>query len=267
MSWRRALLAGLVGIAVVGAVWELAVRVFDIREFVLLAPSEVVRELGDQPRAWLDRALVTGRHGIVGLLLAAVIGVAAGAALAASRFLEQAAQPLLTLILVAPWVAYFTSIVAWLGRGDPPVYFLVTLVAVPPFTYAAIAGMRSADRATRDLLRTVDAGRLEVLWRLRLPTALPGIFAAGRYATGLTLAAAYYGEGGNLSLPSEAGLGTVGRAAAAADGRQLWASVFATVLLGVCFLLVLTVVERIVLRWHVSQQPARSGTPPRRWIP
>ena len=110
----------------------------------------------------------------IGIALALAISIVVGAVLASSRFVEQAAQPVLVLILVAPWVAYFTSIVAWLGRGDPPVLFLVTLVAVPAFTFAAVSGLRSSDPAARELLASVNASRLEVLWRLRLPSALPG---------------------------------------------------------------------------------------------
>ena len=65
--------------------------------------------------------------------------------------------------------------------------------------FATVAGLRSADPAARELLASVDASRLEVLWRLRLPSALPSLLAAARYVVGLALAAAYYGEGGNLT--------------------------------------------------------------------
>ena len=171
--------------------------------------------------------------------------------LATSRFLEQAAQPVLVGILVAPWVAYFTSIVVWLGPGDEPVIFLVAFVTTPAFVFATVSGMRSADPAARELLASVDAGRWEVLWRLRLPSALPSIFAAARYNVGLALAAAYYGEGGNLST---AGLGAAGRRAASQNPDVLWATILATVGLGVLFLGVISVIERVALRWHVSQR-------------
>ncbi len=191
--------------------------------------------------------------------------------LASSRFLEQASQPILVLILVAPWVAYFTSIVAWLGRGDPPVLFLVTLVAVPAFTFAAVLGTALQRPAARELLASVNASRLEVLWRLRLPSALPVLLATSRYVIGLTLAAAYYGEGGNLTAVGEGGLGTIGRSAASLNqGRPLWATVFATVLLGVIGLGLVSLIERVLLRWHVSQRrsplDAGAARATRRWV-
>jgi NitT/TauT family transport system permease protein len=264
-------LASLVGIVVFGAVWEALVRALDVREFILLPPSKIVGELAEHPRLYIDAALVTGWHALAGMLLALVIALLTGAALASSRFLEQAAQPVLVLILVAPWVAYFTSIVTWLGRGDPPVIFLVTLVAIPPFTFAAVTGMRSADPAARELLASVSASRLEVLWRLRLPSAVPVLLSTSRYVIGLSLAAAYYGEGGNLTSIADGGLGTIGRSAASHNqGRPLWATVFATVLLGVIGLALVSLLERVLLRWHVSQRRSALGAgtarAPRRWV-
>ena len=94
-----------------------------------------------------------------------------------------------------------------------------------------------------------------MLWRLRLPSAIPTILAAARYNVGLALAAAYYGEGGNVS---RRGLGSIGRRAAGGQNPDvLWASILATVVLGVLFLALIAVIERVVLRWHVSYRGAR----------
>jgi NitT/TauT family transport system permease protein len=252
VTTRRIVAAGLTGILVFGLVWELAVRLLDVQPFILMPPSKIVSELFDRPSFYLEAAAVTARQATVGLLLALAIAIVLGAGLAASRFAEQAAQPVLVLILVAPWVAYFTSIVVWLGNGDPPVIFLVAFVTTPAFVFATVAGLRSADPAARELLASVDAGRWEVLWRLQLPSALPSLFAAARYSLGLALAAAYYGEGGNLS---NEGLGAAGRRAInVQNGPVLWATVLATVLLGVAGLAIISVVERTLLRWHVSQR-------------
>jgi NitT/TauT family transport system permease protein len=255
MSSKRIVAAGLVGIAVFGLVWELFVRIFDVRPFILLPPSRILGELGDNPRYYLEAAAVTARHAAAGLIISLVIAVLIGSVLASSRFVEQAAQPVLVGVLVAPWVAYFTSIVVWLGRGDPPVVFLVAFVTTPAFVFATVSGMRSADPAARELLASVDASRFEVLRRLRLPSALPSILAAARYNVGLALAASYYGEGGNLTTT---GLGAAGRRAANQNADVLWATILATVALGVIFLGVLSVIERVALRWHVSQR-MRSG--------
>lgn len=264
MNNRRIVVAGVVGVTVFALVWELTVRVLDVRPFILLPPSEIGRELLAEPGQYFRASLVTARHSLIGLGVALVVAIVVGSVLAASRFLEQAVQPVLVLVLVAPWVAYFASIVVWLGRGDPPVIFLVAFVSTPGFVFATVAGLRGADPAARELLRSVDASRLEVLRRLRLPSAIPALLATGRFSAGLALAAAYYGEGGNLAA---AGLGNLGRKAGnASNGPVLWATVIATVLLGVAMLAAIAALEHSVLRWHVSQRETDStaGDPPPR---
>lgn len=257
MTTRRIVLAGVIGVVVVLGLWELYVRVFDVQRFILLPPSTIVREIRDHPRFYIDATLVTARHSAIGIAIGLVAAVPIGAVLASSRFLEQAAQPVLIGVLVAPWIAYFTSIVLWLGPGDPPVIFLIAFVTTPAFVFATVAGMRSADPAARELLASVDARRLEVLWRLRLPAAVPTILAAARYNLGLALAAAFYAEGGNQST---AGLGAAGRRAIGQNAEVLWATILCTAALGAVFLAALSLIERLALRWHVSQRtraPAR----------
>jgi len=257
VTTRRIVVAAVCGIVLFGLVWEGLVRLLDVRPFVLLPPSRIISELVAEPGRYADAAWATARHAVLGLLVALAIALVIGSVLAASRFIEQAATPVLVLILVAPWVAYFSSIVLWLGRGDPPVIFLVAFVTMPVFVFATVGGLRSADPAARELLASVDASRLEVLWRLRLPSALPYLLATSRYVVALALAASYYGEGGNLSND---GLGALGRAAAnASNGPVLWATVLATVLLGVIGLAAVTLLERLLVPWHASQRT--------RWAP
>jgi ABC-type nitrate/sulfonate/bicarbonate transport system permease component len=244
--------AGAIGLAVFVVLWEVLVRAFDVRPFILRAPSKIVPEIVDQPRFFLEHTLVTGRNALAGLLIALGAALVIGAVLATSRFLELATQPVLTLIQVTPWVAYISSVVLWLGRGTPSILFMVAFVSFPAFAFATVAGLRSADPAARELLASVEAARWEVLWRLRLPSALPWLFTAARFNVGLGLAAAYFTEGGSLSA---AGLGWVGdRALAFNNGDLLWAAILCTAVLGVAGLALVTVLERALLGWHVSQR-------------
>lgn len=243
-----------VGAVALGVVWETFVRVRDVREFVLLPPSEVVSTFLETPGYYLDNMWITGQRLAVGLVVSLAIAVTVGALLAAFRPLEQAGQPLLVLILVTPWVAYISSIVLWVGRGTPSILFLVAFVTVPAFVYATVGGMRGADPAARELFASVDASRWEVLWRLRLPSAMPSLFTAARFNIGLGLAAAYFAEGAALSKD---GLGEAGkRAAALNEGSILWTTILCTAALGIGSQAVVMLIERWLLHWHASQRRA-----------
>ena len=252
----KRLIAPIIGVAVFLGLWELFVRVLKVRPFVLRAPSTALRHLWDFRSGFASAAWVTVQHAVIGLCIALILGVLVGAVLAASPFLENATQPVLTLVQVAPWFAYVSSVVLWLGSGTKPALFMVALVSLPAFVFATVGGMRSVEPASLELLHSVDAGHWEVLRRLRLPSAAPVLFTTSRFNWGLALAASYYVEGANFS--SE-GLGAVGKAAAAQNQADaLWAAVFAMAILGMTGLLLLSLLERVVLRWHVSQRPSRS---------
>lgn len=248
---RRAV-APLVGIVLFLAAWEGFVRAFNVRKFILRAPSSAVNYLWKFRGDYLDAAWVTVQHSVFGLVLALMIAVAIGAVLASNRFVERASQPILLLVQVVPWIAYVSSVVVWLGSGTAPALFMVTLVCLPAFVFATVDGMRSVEPATLELMSSVDASRREVLLRVRLPSAAPMLFTTARFNVGLALAIAYYVEGANFS---NEGIGAIGRSAAANNqADRLWASVFSIAVVGVSALLLLSLLERTVLHWHAAQR-------------
>ena len=250
---RNRLIAPIVGLVAFFGAWEAAVRAFEIRPFVLARPSRIVRYLGRFPDDYLRASLITMRHATLGFAVAIVIALMIGAAMAASSFLEQATQPVLTLIAVTPFAAYIGSIKIGLGAfSEKPVIFIVALVSLPAFAFAAADGMRGADPSSRELFASVDASAWEVLWHLRLPSALPSLFTAAKYNTGLALVVAYLAERGT------GGLGEIGaRAFANNEGDRLWAAILSMAILGTISLVLLNVLQRAVMGWHASQRTQR----------
>ena len=169
----RRILAPVIGIVSLLLLWEGLVRIGDVRPFVLRAPSRIVRHLWEFRGDFAAAAWVTLQHAVIGSAIGLGVALLLGALMAASSFVEQATGPVLTLLQVTPFVAYIASVVLWLGSGTAPALFVVALVCVPGFAFATNDGMRSADPDTRELLASVDASWWEVLWRLRLPSALP----------------------------------------------------------------------------------------------
>jgi NitT/TauT family transport system permease protein len=257
----RSFLAPAMGLAAFVLTWELLVGAFDVRRFVLLAPSQIATELAANPSTYWTNALVTARHMLIGLAIALATALAVGSIMAARRVIEEAAQPVLVVILVTPWVAYITSVQIWLGFGDRTIYFLVAFAAFPVFAFGVVGGMRSADPAARELFASVDASAWEVWWRLRLPSALPSIFTTARFAIGLALAATFFAESKATTTAfdtSARGLGDLGQRSANLDringAETYWATIGCTALLGITGLVAVTIAERLLVRWHASQR-------------
>jgi NitT/TauT family transport system permease protein len=242
-------LAPVVGIAAFLLLWQAIVVVFDIPKFQLPAPLDVVRHMSDDPGFYLRNALVTAREATIGFLLAAFLAVVAASIAAEITFIERAAQPVVVLVQVTPIIAYAPAVVIWLQFGQRPIVVLTTAVCFVPFYFNGVTGLRDVDPASLELLHSVDAGRREIYWRLRLPSAVPYLFAAARIAVGLALIGAVLGE--FFAVVSQ-GLGVaIKKAQAFNDVDQLWGSIFALALTGSVMILLLGLLER-ALRWHTS---------------
>lgn len=246
--------APVVGIIVFLLAWQALVKLLDVRPFILRAPSDIVSYLNRAPGDFVQAARVTAVQALGGFVAALLVALLLGALLSSSPLLERASQPVLVLVQVTPFAAYIPAVVLWLGAGTPPVVFIGTLVCIPAFTFAAVAGMRSADPASRELFASIDSSRVQVFWHLRLPSAMPSLFVTARYNVGLALIVAYLVEGGNFE---DRGLGAIGKRAAAQNvGDALWATIFCMALLGSIGLLLIAALERWALHWHASQRTA-----------
>jgi NitT/TauT family transport system permease protein len=244
-------LAPVTGIAGFLLLWELLVRLLEIPQYQLPAPSAIVDNMASDPGFYLRNTWVTFRAAALGFATAALLAMVIATAASASLFLERALEPLVVLFQVTPIIAYAPAVVLWVGTGFRPILLVTVVVCFVPFFFNGVTGLLSVDPASLELLRSVDAGRREIFWRLRLPHALPYLFAAARIAVGLALIGAVLGE--FFALVPE-GLGVaIKKAQAFNDALQLWGSIFSLALLGSAAILGLAAAERKLLRWHASQ--------------
>ena len=251
----RSVLPPVVGVVTFLGLWQFIVWAFDIPEYVLPTPSMIFRHIASDVELLRRATLASpcGRRRSASSsrsswpLFAATV-------MAHSRFIEQASLPLVVLIQVTPIIAYAPAIVIWLGFGLKPILAITALVCFVPFLVNAVTGFRSVDAATFELMRSVSASRREVFLRLRVPHALPYLFSAARIAVGLALIGAVLGE-------FFAGVtGGLGYAVKVAQARslvlQLWGSIFVLGFLGAVAVVLVSALERVVLRWHSSQSGA-----------
>jgi NitT/TauT family transport system permease protein len=249
--WVRSVLAPLVGVVTFLGLWQFLVWALDIQEYLLPAPSEIFRHIFSDVSFYVDNARTTLWEASLGFLIALVLALAAATVMAHNRFIEQASLPLVVLIQVTPIIAYAPAIVIWLGFGLKPILVITSLVCFVPFLVNAVTGFRSVDPATHELMRSVSASRREVFFRLRVPHALPYLFSAARIAVGLALIGAVLGE---FFAGVTSGLGYAVKVAQARSLiLQLWGSIYVLGFLGAVAVLLVSGLERVVLRWHSSQ--------------
>ena len=255
---RRALLlaAPFAGLTTFFVGWEIYVHARNLRPLTLPLPSDVIRHVAENPGFYAQNGWVTVQEAFWGFVIAFFAALFVATWMAHSQFVERATTPVIVLMQSTPVAVLVPIFLLWFGFSPWPKILTAMLFAWVPFVANALIGLRSIDEETHELLRSVNASRWEIYWRLRFPHSLPYLFAAGRICVGLALVGAVVGEFFN----SRDGLGNAARVA---QSRllvdQLWGSVFVLAFIGVAFVLLLIAVEKRVLRWHSSQASDHRG--------
>ncbi len=243
--------APLVGAGLALVLWSLlAARAPAV---LLPSPLEVAEAAIREREALLRAAASTGQAALLGLAVASALGLLGGVAFTRSRLLEAAFYPYALLIQTTPIVAIAPLMVVWLGYGLPVAVATAAIASFFPVLTAADVGLRSTEPEQLELLRLYGAGFWQTLWKLRLPAALPYLFAGLRTAGGLSVIGAIVGEfvGSNGAPPSLGYL--VLRAARTAETGLSLASVLAASALSLAIYGTVRVCERWVIgRWHAG---------------
>lgn len=252
-SWPRGVLVAavpplLAAVAAV-AVWEAWVRLRDVPEYLVPAPSAVAATLTADPSRYLDAGWTSLTEALGGLAVGAGAAFLLAVIMAHSRPIERALYPLALLVKVTPIIAVAPLFIIWFGFGVWPKLLVAALITFFPMLVNAVTGLRSVDPAAHDFLRTLHASRWQVFWRLRLPGSLPYVFAALRISVPLSLIGAVVAEW-------VSGDGGVGQVILIANGDldtpALFAAIVVLAISAVGLTVMLTFVERRLLSWHES---------------
>jgi len=250
--WLRILAPSLIGVLTLGA-WEWAVRYYEVPRYILPGPILVAETL---VRNWGSLSVslgITLQITFMALAVAASLGLALSVLFAQSRIIELSLFPYAVILQVTPIVAIAPLLLVYLD-ANTAVLVCAFLVAFFPILSNTTVGLNSTDRNLVDLFRLYGASPWQVLWRLRLPTAMPYFLAGLRISGGLSLIGA---------IVAEFVAGSGGRASGLAyrileAGYQLQIPLmFAALVLvsgtGIVIFLALSLLSHLLLRrWHES---------------
>jgi putative hydroxymethylpyrimidine transport system permease protein len=226
--------------------WDLISNALSIEEFLVPAPSDVAESLWRDRSLLADDSWVTLREVLLGFACALVSGLAFALVLHLSDTLRRAFYPLLIASQTIPPVAIAPILVVWFGFGLGPKVLLIALVCFFPVTVNTLDGLRSVDPQLITMMRTLGAGRTQILGRVELPSALPFFFSGTKIAIAVAVIAAVFAEW----VGAESGLG---HQIFVAESQLLTARMFAAItLLGVLAIVLfglVALIERRVVRW------------------
>ncbi len=209
-------------------------------------PLLLVRILG-------QAGLNTWATAAVGFVFGGLLGFGLGTLFAHSRLMERGLLPYVVASQTVPILAIAPMVVIWLGAGWLSVAVISAYLTFFPVTINTLRGLTSPHPTALELMHSYAASRWTTLWKLRFPAALPYIFTALKVSATASVVGAIIGE-----LPSGMRDGLGGAILNfnqyyTSDPAKLWAAILISALVGIAFFLLVTLVERQVLKGYVRE--------------
>ena len=241
--------------------WSRLVAIAHIPFYMLPGPGTILAAARDRYPSLLNSLGITTLEAVGGLTASIVVGIAAALLFAQWRWLRQLVYPYTILLQTVPIVAIAPLIINWVGPGIPAVMLVTFIICLAPIIANTTQGLISVDRNLIDLFLMHKATPIQILFKLRLPHALPNLFTGIRISAGIAVIGGITGE--LFAGSTRVGEGGLGYAIIYANNQletsYMFALVAAATLLGFCFFFLVMFFEWLALHnWHESNRQEAS---------
>jgi ABC-type nitrate/sulfonate/bicarbonate transport system permease component len=243
---RRVVPSALVFVAVL-AFLQWGVPALGVSPYVLPTPWAVLLRMLDPESRLLYHFGITAFEAVGGVLVGGMLGVGLAVLFVHVQPLEDALYPWIIVLQTIPLVALAPMLIIWFGSGVLPRVAMSALFAFFPILVNTLRGLRQTDPAAMELLQTYAASRWQIFWTLRLPSALPFLFAGLKIGTTLAVIGAIVGEFAGASQ----GLGyAITVSTYSTDTSQTFAAIAYASLMSISLYLLLLWLERRLVFWQ-----------------
>jgi NitT/TauT family transport system permease protein len=185
--------------------WEVLCTAFKVSDLVVPRPSQILVTLWQYKAALLPHTLQTLYTTLAGFGLGILIGIALGTLVGSSRLAYDVAYPLLVGFASIPKVAVVPIFVLWFGAGTVPAILTAMIMCIFPIVVNIATGLATTEPELEDVMRTLRASKLDILWNVGLPRTMPYFFASLKVAVTLAFVGTVISE----TVASNRGIGNV----------------------------------------------------------
>jgi NitT/TauT family transport system permease protein len=238
--------------------WEVGTRAFGVPVFLLPPPSAVVAAMIKHAPLLAAGTGVTTLEIVLGFALSIAVGIPLALMIFLWPPFARAVMPLLISSQAMPKVAVAPLLLVWFGFGLVPKVLIAFLIAFFPVVINTAVGLAAIEPEKIHLARSMGLGPMDTFFKIRLPDALPAIFAGLKISITLAVVGAVVGE----FVGGDAGLGYLLMVAnGSMDTQLLFAGIVCLTILGVALYLLVELAERLVIPRHIiANERAGSGT-------
>lgn len=235
-------------LAAIGCVtlWQVIIWIFNIPTFMAPSPVDVIFALRDNAAMLTRNFLPTLLEAVLGFVFGNLVAILLAIWFVHSTVAEKAFYPIAVFVKAIPIIALAPILVLIFGNGITPKIIIAGLICFFPTLVNMVQGLRSAPPAMLDLMRVLSASNSEILWKVRIPSSLPFLFAALKIAATSSVMGAIVAEW----IGSSFGLGAlIIEATYNFRSPLLYATVVIAALLAVVLFFIVSVVETKIVRW------------------
>lgn len=228
-------------------IWEIVVRVNDIKQYILPSPSAIILEFINSFDILMSHTIVTIVETLLGFLIGLIVAIILS--LLIDRFLvvKTTVYPYLVLSQTIPLVAIAPILAIWFGFGILPKIILSVLVVFFPITLSLTEGLSSYDRDLYEMMKQMGATKKQMFLKLKLPSASVHFFS------GAKIAATYCVMGAVISewVGAKKGLGIyLTRAMSSFKTAALFADILIIVFISIVLFKIIEKIEKKTLKWR-----------------
>ncbi len=187
-------IASAIAVGALLVIWQVICIAQVVPSYMLPSPIEVIRAFISEFPTLCKHSLITLQEAFLGLVLGVGIGLIMAVLMDSFEILYKAFYPLLVITQTIPSVAIAPLLVLWFGYETLPKVILIILSTFFPVTVGVLNGFRSADKDAVNLLRSMNATKLQIFHHIKFPSALPQFFSGLRIATAYSVVGAVISE-------------------------------------------------------------------------
>lgn len=174
--------------------WQSAVNLFEIPSYMLPPPTQVLHRFTERYDLLWAHSKITLLEIAIGLTLGTFLGLLSALALSLSQRLSHLLLPILVISQAIPVFAIAPLLVLWFGYGLASKIAMTILIIYFPVTAACYDGLRNTPKQWLEIAKTMQASPLAMLFKVRLPAALPSFASGLRIAVSVAPIGAIVGE-------------------------------------------------------------------------
>ena len=236
--------------------WEISVRALGIRSIILPPPSAVFATMAERHDLLLTHLWPSLYLTVLGFVLSVIGGIFVAVLITYSTIVRKGFYPVIVVSQVVPKISIAPLFIVWFGTGMMSSLLLAFLVAFFPMTINAAMGFQTVDEDIHRMARTFMGTRWQIFWKVRMPNALPHIFAGMKISITLAIIGVIVSE----FVASQEGIGyLIKLAGGLLDTPLMLAAITALSVSGLALYGIIAGVESWAVYWQPPSDAVGAG--------